>query len=86
MTQAFKNEKNWTLSYYRFLLKSYHIILKLISPVGLEKTWDLEYMFQSKTYVLNGFKLSSRAVLLNFWFFPIFVVVSTVIRLIVMSY
>ena len=40
---------------------------------------------QKKTHSLNGFKISSRTFLLNFWFLPLFDVF-IVIRLILMSY
>ena len=74
-------------SFYWSLLKSYHIILILICPIGLEKTFNeswLKFLEKSLWFIwLRHFLL---ALLLIFCLLPVFVVVSIVTRLIVMSY
>ena len=65
-------------------MKNYHIILILISPIGMEKTFSGSWIKFS--YGLNAFDKFFSHFSIEFLSLHLFVVVSIVIRLIVMSY
>ena len=72
----------WIFSYYWSLLKSYQIIPIRISPNGVEKMFNGSWLkFSEQTLWITGLQNFP----LNFWFLPVFVVVSIVIRLFVTS-
>ena len=56
---------------------SYYIILILIAPIGLVKTFNgsLKKFSEKKVYGLKASTLSSLNFLPNFWILPVFVVV-----------
>ena len=89
MPQDFKVKKKISIfSYFWSLLKLYYIIPILISPSGLEKLFNGSWLkFSEKSLWFKWLRhFLVVFFLLNFWFLSVFVVVSIVIRLILMSY
>ena len=77
----------WIFSHYWFLLKSYYIMLILISPIGLQKTLIVWWIwFSEKSFGLNGFDTFFSHFSADFLVFVYICFFFVVIRVINMSY